>query len=886
MSSFLFSLVVLIWTGTCDHHVLAQWCTDQIPKNMPLNGLSTKADMYEFSISKNETWRQEVFRLHDELYRGHDHDHSHDQYHLTPTDESTWASLFPRKALRDHGDQFRWNMAYKKLKYPELHKLEKGFLQEMSLQDVRLDKDSMYGRAQATNTKYLLTFDVDRLVWSFRNTAGLPTPGQPYGGWEATDMQLRGHFVGHYLSAAALTWASTHNPVIKQKMTDVVSALKECQNKIANGYLSAFPSDAFDTLEDLQWVWAPYYTIHKIMAGLLDQHTIAGNPDALNIIKWMVDYFYNRMQNVIERYTIQRVYLLMNDEFGGMNDVLYRLYRITGDEKHLWLAHIFDKPCFLGRIALQANDLVNFHANTHIAVVIGAQMRYEVTGDELFKSIGTTFLDIVNSTHTWSTGGTSDHEHWHYPMRLGTQLNTENEETCTTYNMLKISRNLFRWTKSPAYADYYERALINGILSVQRGQEPGVMIYFLPQLAGASKAISRWGWGNQTGSLWCCYGTGMESFAKLGDSIYFEDGGKVPGLYIIQYIPSTLHWRSGRMKLHLKVDEVFSTNSSIRVTLTITTQGSKTSTLNLRIPSWTKLSGANASLSGGKLVVPNPGNYLSITKQWNFGDQIVLNLPITLRTDGIQDDRPEYASLQAIMFGPYVLAGLSSQGDYQMKLGSPKPVSEWVTPVPMEYNSQLISLSRQIDKSDMLFISSMNAAITMESTPMPGNHTSVSTTYRLILVNSGPSSYDSTLPMDCIGKLVMLEPFDYPGMALAQQGVSKHLQIVDQSNDQAVFKVIKGLDGKRESISLESRNMTNCFVHSGAQAGEQVTLSCINGTTVTPDFGEATSFAMRKGLTTYPPLSFTAKTESRGYLLLPLLNYSDEHYTVYFNITG
>ncbi|GAB2276794.1 hypothetical protein Dimus_011509 [Dionaea muscipula] len=902
-SVLLLHLILLLWSSSIWNHAYAKECTSSLPPGLPLNSKTAK---YEFSISNNETWRQEVFQHYDQQYhrRGPHRDLGHDD-HLTPSDDSTWASLFPRKVLKKEDgynqDQLRWNMMYRKLKHPELYKLEQSFLREVPLHDVRLDKDSMFGTAQETNTKYLLMLDVDRLSWSFRKTAGLPTPGKPYtGGWEAPDSDLRGHFVGHYLSATAFTWASTHSQAIKRKMTALVSALKECQEQIGTGYLSAFPTDVFDKYENLTWTWAPYYTVHKIMAGLLDQHKMASNHDALNMLKWMVDYFYNRVRNVIAKYTIERHYLAMNEETGGMNDLLYQLYRITGNEKHLWLAHLFDKPCFLGILAMQADNIAGFHANTHIPIVIGAQMRYEVTGDELYKTIGTSFLDIVNASHTWATGGTTVDEHWQYPMRLGTQLQHEDEETCTTYNMLKVSRNLFRWTKSPTYGDYYERALTNGILSVQRGQEPGVMIYMLPQQAGASKAVSKSGWGNRFEKFWCCYGTGVESFSKLGDSIYFEERGKVPGLYVIQYISSKLNWKLGKIKLHQKLDQVFASNSTFRVTITITTadQGSKTSTLNLRIPIWTHLSGAHASLNGEKLELPSPGNYLSVTRQWDSEDKIILDLPITVRTEAIQDDRPEYASVQAILYGPYLLAGLST-GDYEMRLGFPKlPVSKWVTPVPAYYNSQLVSLGRD---DDGLFLSSTNGSmITMEPTPISGNHSSVRATFRLVNIKSSWSSAADHV----IGKWVMLEPFEYPGKAIAHQGVHKPLQVVDPSSSRnqmhnSLFRVVQGLDGRKGTISLESKIISKkknkCFVH-GIGGGDSVdtdravTLKCLSTLTgsvmISAAFAKATSFALNKGLATYHPLSFVAKADNRNYLLLPLLSYRDEFYTVYFNVTN
>ncbi|XP_028768425.1 uncharacterized protein LOC114726019 [Neltuma alba] len=584
MRGFVYAFLVLV---LCDCAVgVAKECTNQ-----PTQSHSFR---YELLTSENQTWKTEVM--------------SHDL--LTPADDSAGESLVPRRFLRGKEEQNDWALISRRIKSLGLFKPPEGILKEVSLHDVRLHPDTFHARAQLTNLEYLLMLDVDRLLWSFRKTAGLPASGTPYGGWESPDSELRGHFVGHYLSASALMWASTHNDSLKEKMSVLVSNLSTCQEKLGTGYLSAFPSEFFDRFEDIKPVWAPYYTIHKIMAGLLDQYTMARNPHALKMVTWMTEYFYSRVQNVITKYSITRHYQSLNEETGGMNDVLYKLYSITGDPKHLLLAHLFDKPCFLGLLAVQANDIANFHANTHIPVVIGSQMRYEVAGDPLYKEIGTFFMDIINSSHSYATGGTSVSEFWHDPKRMAENLKTtENEESCTTYNMLKVSRNVFRWTKEVSYADYYERALTNGVLGIQRGTDPGVMIYMLPQGRGVSKAKTWHGWGTKFESFWCCYGTGIESFSKLGDSIYFEEGGKNPTLYIIQYISSSLNWKSRGVMLNQTVVPATSWDPYLRVTLTFSpVEGTGTSsTLNFRIPTWTHLDGAKAILNDEILPLPSPG---------------------------------------------------------------------------------------------------------------------------------------------------------------------------------------------------------------------------------------------------------------------------------------
>ena len=549
------------------------------------------------------------------------------------------------------------------------------------------------------------------------------------------------------------------------------------------------------------------------------------------MVKWMVDYFNNRVRNVIANYSVERHYLSLNEETGGMNDVLYKLFSITADPKHLVLAHLFDKPCFLGLLAVQADDISGFHANTHIPVVVGAQMRYEITGDPLYKDIGTFFMDVVNSSHSYATGGTSVGEFWSDPKRLASTLQTENEESCATYNMLKVSRHLFRWTKEMAYADYYERALTNGVLGIQRGTEPGVMIYMLPQYPGSSKAKSNHGWGTLYDSFWCCYGTGIESFSKLGDSIYFEER-KAPGLYIIQYISSSLDWKSGQILLHQKVDPIVSSDPYLRVTLTFSPKKwtSQASTLYLRIPIWTNSEGATATINSQSLPLPAPGSFLSVNRKWSSSDKLTLQIPISLRTEAIKDDRHEYASIQAILYGPYLLAGHTS-GDWNLTSRSGNSLSDSITPIPASYNGQLVSFSQESGNSTFVLTNS-NYSISMEKLPESGTDASLQATFRLIFKDSSSSKISSV--KDVIGKSVMLEPFDLPGMTLVQQGKDRSFAITNSADDDgsSIFRVVSGLDGKDGTVSLESGVQNGCYVYSGAdyKSGQSMKLSCNSGT--------------------------------------------------------
>ncbi|KAJ0020168.1 hypothetical protein Pint_31152 [Pistacia integerrima] len=407
---------------------------------------------------------------------------------------------------------------------------------------------------------------------------------------------------------------------------------------------------------------------------------------------------------------------------------------------------------------------------------------------------------------------------------------------------LKVARHLFTWTKEMAYADYYEGTLTNGVIGIQRGREPGVMIYMLPLNRGNSKAVSYHGWGTRFNSFWCCYGTGIESFTKLGDSIYFEEQGKVPGLYIIQFISSTINWQRGQFSLYQNVDPYVSWDPFLRLTLTVTSSmAADQSSLILRIPSWTLSSGSKATLDGQSLPVPAPGNFLPLTKKWSSGDKLTLELPITLRTEPIKDDRPEYASLQATLFGPYLLAG-HTNGDWDIKAVAGHPPSEWL-------NSNV-----------------------------SGTEAALQATFRIILTD--PSAKFSSIK-DIIEKSIALEPIAFPGMLVAQLGKDHKLIVQDASSAQpSTFILVPGLDGK-DTVSLESETQKGCFVISGKKL--KIKLSCNTGSS-DAKFNNAASFVMGKGMSEYHPISFVAKGVRRNFLLEPLYNFKDESYTVYFNM--
>jgi len=332
------------------------------------------------------------------------------------------------------------------------------------LGQVRL-RPGIFQQQQECNRAWLHLLPNDRLAHMFRVTAGLPSSAAPLGGWEAPELELRGHFTGgHYLSACALMSASTGDEELKVKAGELVAALAQCQQANGGGYLSAFPAEFFDRLRAGKKVWAPFYTIHKIMAGHLDMYQHCGNEQALDTVQKMAGWVQNWVQPIGDA-QFARIQMV---EFGGMNEVLYNLYAATGNSQYLELGRRFDHKAFFASLARGQDELKGLHANTNIPKVIGAAREYELTGEQRCRDIAEYFWREVTTRRAYCTGGTSNDEHWRTdPDKLATELGTSAEECCCGYNMLKLTRHLFSWTAHPAAMDYYERTLFNSCLGTQ-----------------------------------------------------------------------------------------------------------------------------------------------------------------------------------------------------------------------------------------------------------------------------------------------------------------------------------------------------------------------------------------------------------------------------------
>ena len=347
------------------------------------------------------------------------------------------------------------------------------------LKQVRLG-DGPCKVAMEADRRYLRSLPPDRLLHTFRINAAIPSSAEPLGGWEKPDCELRGHYAGgHYLSACALMYASVGDEDLKNNANTVVGELGKCQNALKSGYLSAFPIEFFDRLRERQRVWAPFYTIHKIMAGLLDMYTYCGNEQALDMVQkmagWTAGYTgplsYEHMQRVL------------GTEYGGMGEVLSNLYAVTGKSYYLDVAQRFDKKQFFDPLAAHRDELKGLHVNTHIPQVTAAARLYELTGERRYRDIAEYFWDEVVSERSYCTGGTSNGESWNTdPGKLSTELSTNTTECCCAYNMMKLTRHVFGWSPHAHLMDYYERTLFNHRLGTIN-PEDGTMMYYLPRVS-------------------------------------------------------------------------------------------------------------------------------------------------------------------------------------------------------------------------------------------------------------------------------------------------------------------------------------------------------------------------------------------------------------------
>ena len=410
-------------------------------------------------------------------------------------------------------------------------------VESFDLKDVRL-LPSRFRDNMMRDSIWMTSIATNRLLHSFRNNAGVFAGREggymtvkKLGGWESLDCELRGHTAGHLLSAYALMYASTGSEIFKLKGDSLVTGLAEVQAALGNGYLSAYPEELINRNIRGTSVWAPWYTLHKLFSGLIDQYLYTDNKQALEVVTRMGDWAYNKLKPLDEP-TRKR---MIRNEFGGVNESFYNLYAITGDERYQWLAEFFYHNDVIDPLKEQRDDLGTKHTNTFIPKVLAEARNYELTQDNDSRKLTDFFWHTMIDHHTFAPGCSSDKEHYFDPQQLSKHLTGYTGETCCTYNMLKLSRHLFCWTGDAKVADYYERALYNHILG-QQDPETGMVSYFLPLLSGSHKVYS-----TRENSFWCCVGSGFENHAKYGEAIYYHND---QGIYVNLFIPSEVSWKA------------------------------------------------------------------------------------------------------------------------------------------------------------------------------------------------------------------------------------------------------------------------------------------------------------------------------------------------------
>ena len=564
--------------------------------------------------------------------------------------------------------------------------------------DVRL-LDGPFKKATDLNKISLLKYEPDRLLAKFRKEAGLKPKAENYYGWE--NEMLAGHSLGHYLSACALMYQTSGDSSFLRRVDYIVDELAICQDSAGTGYLGAFTNGRKIFEEqvangdirakgfDLNGIWSPFYTMHKIFAGLRDVYRLCGNQKALEIEKKFGDWVGNIVSNLSE----EQVQNMLNCEHGGMNEVLADLYADTGNKKYLDLSRTFYHKAVLVPLSGGKDILPGKHGNTQIPKLIGLARLYELTGDETDRKAAEFFWERVVHHHSYVTGGHGNHEYFGPPDTLRNRLSNETTETCNVYNMLKLTEHLFEWNPDASLADFYERALLNHIHSSQNPVD-GRVIYNLSLEMGGHKT-----WQNPF-DFTCCVGTGMENHSKYGGSIFYHNNKE---LYVSQFIASELNWRE--KNLLIRQETGFPEEQETR--LTFHCPKPVRLTVQVRFPFWA-VKGMEITVNGKPVkITQKPGSFIPLERTWKDGDKAVIRFPFSLRLESMPDDTLR----AAVLYGPLVFAGeLGPQEDpasadplYVPVIMAPdRNPGSWLTPVSGKTNTFLSNGSGR--PHDVIFI--------------------------------------------------------------------------------------------------------------------------------------------------------------------------------------
>jgi DUF1680 family protein len=505
------------------------------------------------------------------------------------------------------------------------------------------------------NRQYMLSLKTENLLQNYYLEAGIWGPRSRstdiHWGWEAPTCQLRGHFLGHWLSAAAMLAANTGDQEIKGKADYLVSELARCQQENGGEWAGSIPEKYLDWVARGKRVWAPQYTLHKTLMGLWDMYAVGGNAQALDILVRWARWFYRWSS----QFTQEQMDVILDVETGGMLEVWANLYGLTGETEHRTLMQRYDRRRLFDALLAGKDVFTNMHMNTTIPEVHGAARAWEVTGEQRWRDIVEAYWRLgVTQRGYYITGGQTNGEVWSPPNELSTRLGFRTQEHCTVYNMMRLAEYLYRWTGDPAYADYWERNLWNGILA-QQHPDTGMIAYFLPLHAGAVKT-----WGTPTEDFWCCHGSLVQAHTIYSNQVAYTDE---EGILVAQWIPGEITWQVDGIpvSLRLEVDpqhQFAHRPQSDAYTITVTCDQPVEFNLRLRLPWWVSgkaeinVDGAASPVSG------SPSSYFELKRIWQQ-NSVQVKLPRRLVSVPLPDDPKTFG----IMDGPVVLAGLNPGQD-------------------------------------------------------------------------------------------------------------------------------------------------------------------------------------------------------------------------------
>jgi len=574
-------------------------------------------------------------------------------------------------------------------------------VEALPLNEIKLLPSPFEERQKLHQTGYVASLDPDKMLFDYRKVAKLPQPTEvtrSYGGWDGGF--IRGHMAGHYLSAASRLYAATGDTAFRDKANYIVKVMGDCQNAIGTGHLAAFPEsvlDAFDKNgQGSQGIAVPYYTIHKILAGLNDAYRYLGNKEALDIAQKMSDRYAARMAAM----SPEQIDMVLhtdrgrnpNNEFGGMSDALTELAELSGDKRHLKLARIFIRDWFTQPLANGEDRLTNLHGNTHVAQAVGIARYANTTGDPELVKASENFWELITGTRSFVIGGNSFKEWLDKPgvetgpsIYENRSLPYNTAETCNTNNMLKLTLQLFERQPDIAKADFFERALYNHILA-SIAPDTGRMTYFLPMHGDFRMYLD----GTE-----CCVGSGIENTGRYGEGIYFQHESK---LWVNLYIPSQLDWKEQGIVLQQEGNIPF-TN---KVKVSIIKASGRKAALKLRVPSWVASPPA-LSINGKSTPLPkiNAG-YIELAQTWAKGDTVELTFPIALRVERAKDD----PKMTSVFYGPLLLAMRMGKEGMQSDIGDkdrPKNMPDVEVPIIIGDQNHPEKWLKLIDPSKLAF---------------------------------------------------------------------------------------------------------------------------------------------------------------------------------------